>query len=44
VPAIAVFWIDAEDHDWDEVKSCGVLDAALAHRTIADRQPARRTR
>ena len=34
VPTVAVFWIDAEDHDWDEVKSCGVLDEALAHRTI----------
>ena len=21
VPAVAVFWVDAEDHDWDEVKS-----------------------
>jgi bacillithiol biosynthesis cysteine-adding enzyme BshC len=37
--AIAVFWIDAEDHDWDEVKSCGVLDGALAHRTIAIGNP-----
>lgn len=27
VPAVAVFWIDAEDHDWDEVASCAVLDA-----------------
>jgi bacillithiol biosynthesis cysteine-adding enzyme BshC len=27
VPAVAVFWIDAEDHDWDEVKACGVFDA-----------------
>jgi bacillithiol biosynthesis cysteine-adding enzyme BshC len=35
VSAIAAFWIDAEDHDWDEVKSCGVLDGSLAHRTIA---------
>ena len=33
VPAVAVFWIDAEDHDWDEVKSCGVLDAEM---TLAD--------
>jgi bacillithiol biosynthesis cysteine-adding enzyme BshC len=32
-PAIAIFWIDAEDHDWDEVKSCGVLDADM---TLAD--------
>ena len=39
VPAIAVFWIDAEDHDWDEVKSCGVLDASLAHRIISIGNP-----
>jgi bacillithiol biosynthesis cysteine-adding enzyme BshC len=25
--AVAIFWVDAEDHDWDEVKTCGVLDA-----------------
>ena len=24
-PAVAVFWIEAEDHDWDEVRSCTVL-------------------
>ena len=30
VPAVAIFWIDAEDHDWDEVKATGVLDAELA--------------
>jgi bacillithiol biosynthesis cysteine-adding enzyme BshC len=29
VPAVTIFWIDAEDHDWDEVKSCGVLDADM---------------
>ena len=29
VPTVPVFWIDAEDHDWDEVRSCGVLDAQL---------------
>jgi len=39
VAAVAVFWIDAEDHDWDEVKSCGVLDSSLAHRTIAIGDP-----
>ncbi len=27
VPVVPVFWIDAEDHDWDEIASCGVLDA-----------------
>jgi len=35
VPAVAVFWIDAEDHDWDEVRSCGVLDADLVLRSIS---------
>ena len=29
MPAVAVFWIDAEDHDWDEVRRCAVLDAEL---------------
>ena len=28
-PTVAVFWIDAEDHDWNEVQSCGVLNADL---------------
>jgi bacillithiol biosynthesis cysteine-adding enzyme BshC len=35
VPAVAVFWIDAEDHDWDEVRSCTVFDEQLVPRTIA---------
>jgi bacillithiol biosynthesis cysteine-adding enzyme BshC len=35
VPAVAVFWIDAEDHDWDEVRSCSVLDADLAVRAVS---------
>ena len=35
VVAVPIFWIDAEDHDWDEVKSCGVLDADLAFRSVA---------
>ena len=26
VPAVAVFWIDAEDHDWNEVRSATVFD------------------
>ena len=29
VPAVAVFWVDAEDHDLNEIRSCGVLDADL---------------
>jgi uncharacterized protein YllA (UPF0747 family) len=35
VPAIAIFWIDAEDHDWEEVRSCTVFDEALATRTVS---------
>ena len=34
VPAVAVFWIDAEDHDWNEVSGCDVLDAELHPRTV----------
>jgi bacillithiol biosynthesis cysteine-adding enzyme BshC len=38
VPAVAVFWIDAEDHDWDEVKTAGALDANLTlhHLSLGD--------
>ncbi len=35
VPAVAVFWIDAEDHDWEEVRSCTVYDSELTPRTVA---------
>jgi bacillithiol synthase len=33
IPAIAIFWVDAEDHDWDEVASCVVLDGQLQPHT-----------
>ena len=39
VPAVAVFWVDAEDHDWDEVKTCGILDAELAPRSVSTGHP-----
>lgn len=26
VPAVAVFWVEAEDHDWNEVRSASVFD------------------
>ena len=29
-----VFWVDAEDHDWEEVRSCTVLDAEFQPRTV----------
>ena len=35
VPTVAIFWIDAEDHDWDEVRSCTVFDEALNPRTVS---------
>jgi bacillithiol biosynthesis cysteine-adding enzyme BshC len=39
VPAVAIFWIDAEDHDWDEVKACGILDEGLNFRSVAVGNP-----
>ena len=35
VPAVAIFWIDAEDHDWEEVRSCTVFDADLTPRSVS---------
>jgi bacillithiol biosynthesis cysteine-adding enzyme BshC len=35
VQTVAVFWIDAEDHDWDEVRSCTVFDEALTPRAVS---------
>ncbi len=34
VPVVPVFWVDAEDHDWDEVRSCTVLDSEFQPKTI----------
>ncbi len=34
VPAVAVFWVDSEDHDWEEVRSCTVLDGEFQPRTV----------
>src|SRR5439155_26985117 len=35
VPAVAVFWIDAEDHDWEEVRSCTVFQEELKPDTVS---------
>ena len=40
VPAVPVFWVDAEDHDWDEVKGCGLLDAEMQLRHVSIGHPA----
>ncbi len=42
-PAIPVFWVDEEDHDWDEIRSAELLDADLTPRqiTLADLPGAR---
>jgi bacillithiol biosynthesis cysteine-adding enzyme BshC len=34
VPTVAVFWVEAEDHDWDEVKATTVLDGDLQPQRI----------
>ena len=34
VQAVPVFWVDSEDHDLDEVRSCAVLDRELALRRL----------
>ena len=35
VPAVAIFWIDAEDHDWEEVRSCTVFDETRMPHTVS---------
>ena len=39
VPVQAVFWVDAEDHDWEEVRNCTVLDAEFQPRTVTLAEP-----
>src|SRR5204862_2752258 len=34
VTAVPVFWIESEDHDWDEVRSCTVLDADMTPKSV----------
>jgi uncharacterized protein YllA (UPF0747 family) len=40
VPAVAVFWIEAEDHDRNEVRHCGVLDSDLTPHDVTVGDPA----
>ncbi|MPY86587.1 MAG: bacillithiol biosynthesis cysteine-adding enzyme BshC [Luteitalea sp.] len=39
VPAVPLFWIDADDHDWDEVSDCQVLDRELVPQRVAVPKP-----
>lgn len=39
VTVVPVFWIDAEDHDWNEVSTCAVLDADLVLQQITADPP-----
>jgi len=34
IPVVPVFWVEAEDHDWAEVRSTTVLDAELQPKEI----------
>jgi bacillithiol synthase len=35
VPVVPIFWVDGEDHDWEEVRSVAVFDANLEPRTVS---------
>ncbi len=35
LPVVPIFWVESEDHDWDEVRSCTVLDAELNPHTLS---------
>lgn len=32
---VPVFWVDAEDHDWNEIASCTVLDPSFQPQTVS---------
>lgn len=39
VPAVALFWIDSEDHDWAEVASTTLLDGEASPREVGAAAP-----
>ena len=39
IPAVPVFWVDAEDHDWEEVRASTVLDGDFQPRTVTLASP-----
>ncbi len=36
---VPVFWVDAEDHDWEEVRSCTVLDSEFQAASVTLANP-----
>lgn len=36
---VPVFWVDAEDHDWEEVRSCTVLDSEFQPASVTLAKP-----
>ncbi len=36
---VPVFWVDAEDHDWEEIASCTVLDPSFQPQTVTLPKP-----
>lgn len=39
VPVVPIFWVDAEDHDWEEIRSCTVLDSEFQPKAITFADP-----
>jgi bacillithiol synthase len=39
VPVVPIFWVDAEDHDWEEIASCTILDSNYHPRTVTLEPP-----
>jgi bacillithiol synthase len=39
VPVQAIFWVEAEDHDWQEIRGCTVLDAEFQPQTVIVPEP-----
>lgn len=40
VPVVPIFWVDAEDHDWEEIRTATTLDADFAVREVSLPTPA----
>jgi bacillithiol biosynthesis cysteine-adding enzyme BshC len=36
---VPIFWVDAEDHDWEEIRSCTILDSEFQPKAITFADP-----